>query len=62
MTNQLEGFEVLKELYVDDPDFKMIYPECKKGKCVDYHLLDEFLFKGTCLCISSCSMREYIIK
>jgi len=62
MTVQLEGFDAIREMYTDDSEFKENYQKCKKERYEDYLLLDDFLFKGTRVCIPKCSLREYIIK
>lgn len=55
------GFEVLKELYPDDPFFGKIWTECSTGICGSYFLQEGYLFKGTQLCIPESSLREFII-
>lgn len=49
-------------MYATDPDFMEAYQKCQKGNCGDFQVLNDFLFKGTSLCIPRCSLREYIIK
>ena len=47
LSQEIVGFECLKELYKDDDDFGQIW-----GKCVncepmaDFHVNDSYLFKG----------------
>ena len=62
MQIQLEGFDHIKSLYVQDEDFGEIWSLCKEGPHEDYILHNDYLFKGNCLCIPRCSLREYIIK
>ena len=63
MQVQVVGFDRLKDLYADDPDFGQIYAEVCKGKgCFnDFCLHSGFLFKGTRLCVPHCSLREKIL-
>ena len=56
------GFEVLKELYQDDPYFSKIWRECSNGPYLHYLLHDGYLFKNNCLCIPECSLRQAIIR
>lgn len=58
----LEGFDNLKDMYVEDDNFGEICKLCKTEGLKDYFLQDSFLFKGALLCIPICSLREYIIK
>jgi hypothetical protein len=62
MQVQVLGFEVVKELYKDDPDFGNAWKECSNGPNNHFLLLDGFLFKDNHLCIPQCSLREAIIK
>lgn len=55
------GFEVLKELYKDDPYFQHIWSACAEGSRGVYMLQDGFLFKGTRLCVPDCSLTEAIV-
>ena len=51
------GFELFKELYVDDHDFG-----CEKGAFKVFFKHEAFLFKGTKLCVTKGSMRELFVK
>lgn len=55
------GFEVLKELYEGDHDFGQIWKECAKEPFNQFFLQDGYLFKGNCLCILLCSLRDVIV-
>ncbi|XP_077223394.1 uncharacterized protein LOC143857005 [Tasmannia lanceolata] len=61
MSVQLEGFDTIRDMYANDEDFDEIWKLCKEGKHEDYLLQDDFLFKGSRLCILKCSLREYVI-
>lgn len=62
MTTQFSGFDEIKELYVDDKDFGEIWELCQNGRYDNFYFHNDFLFKGTRLCIPKCSLRELIIK
>jgi hypothetical protein len=62
------GFEHLKEMYREDPNFKESYEACKNpflGDIIpweEYFIHDGLLFKGIQLCIPICSMRDNLLK
>jgi hypothetical protein len=62
------GFEHLKEMHCDDPDFKEAYEACANhvlkygSQWKKYLIQDILLFKGCQLCIPKCSMREKLFK
>jgi hypothetical protein len=62
------GFEHLKEMYREDPDFKEAYEACKnlllgdKIPWTKYLIQDGLLFKGRQLCIPIWSMRDNLLK
>ena len=69
MENQVNGFAVLKDLYVSDNDFQNIVEQLKNlvaGNIdliqSEYFMQDDYLFKGKQLCIPIGSMRENIIR
>ena len=51
------GFEHLKDMYCDDPDFKEAYKACvnpmlrDRIQCTKYMIQEGLLFKGNRLCI-----------
>jgi hypothetical protein len=51
-------FEVVKQLYKDDPDFGCAWKECSNGPNNHFLLQDSFLYKHNHLCIPQCSLRE----
>ena len=63
MQQEIIGFEFLKELYSDDEDFAEVW-----GKCVlkqtdgEFHMVDDYLFRGNQLCILRSSLREKLIR
>jgi hypothetical protein len=62
------GFDSLKEMYIDDPDFKDAYEACEnlvlrdRSQWIEYLIQDGLLFKGNQLCIPKSSMRENLLK
>ena len=62
MSNEVVGFDCLKELYAEDEDFKDSWMKCQEGHPSDLHIQDDFLFKGNRLCIPQSSLREQIIQ
>jgi hypothetical protein len=62
------GFDDLRDMYVDDPDFKEAYEVAENlvlrysNKWAEYMIQEGFLFKGNQLCILNCSMRENLLK
>ena len=65
---QVLGFDLIKELYEKDMDFKEAFEACMnhvlldRSKWLDYFLQEGLLFKRNQLCIPNCSMRENLIK
>jgi hypothetical protein len=62
------GFDNLKEMYRDDPDFKEAYEASEnpilrdRSQWTEYMIQDGLLFRGNQLCILKCSMRENLLK
>ncbi|XXG79359.1 hypothetical protein AAC387_Pa09g0449 [Persea americana] len=62
MQVKVVGFEVLKELYKDDPFFGKVWEECSQAVSSRPFLFqDEYIFRGNRLCIPQSSLREAII-
>ncbi|PNX58452.1 hypothetical protein L195_g050917, partial [Trifolium pratense] len=51
LAEEVVGFECLKELYGNDAEFKELWAKCSEHPCDDFHVHEEFLFKGNWLCI-----------
>ncbi|CAA7036099.1 unnamed protein product [Microthlaspi erraticum] len=56
------GFEVLSELYPQDPFFGKIWLDASQGAISEYFVFDGFLFRGNKLCIPDCSLRLQLIR
>ncbi|KAG7556907.1 Zinc finger CCHC-type superfamily, partial [Arabidopsis suecica] len=62
MEARVMGFEHIKDLYKDDPDFKEAYEACGKGAYGSYYLHDGFLFRDKRLCVPQGSLRELLLR
>ena len=56
------GFEHLKSLYATDEDFRELYYVCQKHPKGDFLVQNEYLFKGTHLCVPKCGTRKFLIR
>jgi hypothetical protein len=62
------GFDNLKEMYRDDPNFKEAYEASENpilrdiSQWTEYMIQDGLLFRGNQLCIPKCSMRDNLLK
>jgi hypothetical protein len=62
------GFDNLKDMYMDDSDFRDAYEACEnrvlrdRSQWIEYLIHDGLLFKGNELCIPKSSMRENLLK
>jgi len=56
------GFEIVKDMYATDEDFKDIYEKSTKHAHGLFHLQSGFLFKRPRFCIPRCAFRELIIQ
>ena len=56
------GFEMIKDLYPEDSDFKDIYASCLEGSQGMFSINQGFLFKGNRLCIPKTNLRQLLVK
>jgi hypothetical protein len=62
------GFDDLRDMYADDPDFKEAYEAAEnpvlrdRSQWIEYMIQEGLLFRGNQLCIPKCSMRENLLK
>ena len=62
LQSEIIGFKCLKEPYKEDEDFAEIQEKYSSRQPVqDFHMMDEFLLKGSRLCVSRTLLREKII-
>lgn len=61
MQVQVHGFDSFRSLYQGDSDFKDVWQKCSTHPFNDFALHEGYLFKDTCLCVPSCSLRDAII-
>ncbi|KAF7839270.1 Transposon Ty3-G Gag-Pol polyprotein [Senna tora] len=54
------GFEHLKDLYMNDPDFGNVFGECENRPFDKFYRHDGYLFRENKLCVPKCSMRELL--
>ncbi|KAH9734747.1 Endonuclease [Citrus sinensis] len=58
---KLLGFEYIKELYVNDPDFANVFNACEKVAFGKFYRHDGFLFRENKLCVPHSSLRELVV-
>ncbi|KAL4285257.1 hypothetical protein GQ457_16G018730 [Hibiscus cannabinus] len=61
LTSTILGFEHIKDLYPNDPDFSYIYNHCLEGAFNKFYLVEDFLFRMNRLCIPQGSIREFLV-
>ncbi|KAF7800703.1 Transposon Ty3-G Gag-Pol polyprotein [Senna tora] len=56
------GFEHLKDLYMNDPNFGNVFGECENRPFDKFYRHDGYLFRENKLCVPKCSMRELLVR
>ena len=60
---EIVEFEVLKELYVEDDDFKKVWASCVlKQPCDEFYIHNGFLMKNGQLCLPRTYFHEKVIR
>ncbi|RDX92117.1 Tf2-8, partial [Mucuna pruriens] len=62
LKTKLLGFEIIKDMYVNDSNFGQVWNSCFKHAFGDYYKHDEFLFKKNKLCVPICSLCEMLVR
>ncbi|XP_048228291.1 uncharacterized protein LOC125369560 [Ricinus communis] len=63
LNSKLLGFEYIKELYVNDLDFGIVYDVCNNGATFDeFYVFERFLFKKNRLSAPNFSLHMLLIK
>ncbi|XP_073061780.1 uncharacterized protein [Primulina eburnea] len=62
LESKILGFELVKELYVLDDDFKEVFETCMHGPHDKFYLHKGFLFREDRLCIPKSSIRELLVR
>jgi hypothetical protein len=59
---KVDGFEQVKDQYVNDSYFANVIAECAKGACDGCFMHESYLFKIGRICIPSGSLREMLLR
>ena len=59
---RLLGFEHIKDLYVNDPNFSNAFNACEKAAFGKFYRHDGFLFRENRLCVPKSSLRELLMR
>ena len=62
LTTNLLGFEHIKDLYVNDPDFANVYGACETSGFEKFYRHKGFLFRENRLCMPMSSLRELVVR
>ena len=62
LNTKLFGFEYIKDLYSNDPDFGNMFDVCEHAAFGKFYRHERFLFRVNRLCVPNCSLRELLIK
>ncbi|XP_024013099.1 uncharacterized protein LOC112087309 [Eutrema salsugineum] len=56
------GFEIIKDLYKEDPELGESFEECSKGTYGKFYIYEGFMFQDKRLCIQQCSLRDVTVR
>ncbi|KAD4982013.1 hypothetical protein E3N88_18684 [Mikania micrantha] len=62
ISHKILGFDLLKQGYVEDPNFGTIFDHCQYHPTKDFRLVDGYLFKSSRLCIAQQSVNVVLIR
>ncbi|XP_074555934.1 uncharacterized protein LOC141811777 [Curcuma longa] len=62
LNTKLLGFEYIKDLYSNDPDFGNVFEVCEHAAFGKFYRHEGFLFRVNRLCVPNCSLRELLIQ
>ncbi|GKV11626.1 hypothetical protein SLEP1_g22867 [Rubroshorea leprosula] len=62
LSAKLLGFEHIKELYANDPDFANVFNACVKIAFDKFYKHEGYLFRENRLCVPNCSLRELLVR
>ncbi|GKV06323.1 hypothetical protein SLEP1_g18224 [Rubroshorea leprosula] len=62
LSAKLLGFEHIKELYANDPDFANVFNACEKIAFDKFYRHEGYLFRENRLCMPNCSLRELLVR
>ena len=63
LKHEILGFELLKELYSGDAEFKDLWVKCSRNHpSADFYIRDGYMFKGDQLCIPCSLLMETLIR
>ena len=62
LSTKFLGFELIKEMYANDPDFSSIYLACEHATFDKFNRHDGYLLRENKLCIPQGSMRELLVR
>ncbi|GKV43141.1 hypothetical protein SLEP1_g50474 [Rubroshorea leprosula] len=60
LSAKLLGFEHIKELYANDPDFANVFNACEKIAFDKFYRHEGYLFRENRLCVPNCPLRELL--